>query len=185
MKTAIIILLFLVPLCARAEGLFSVPSYDGSLIWVADVEKMLRELYRDLLRPLKLGQGRVTSKFGARMHPINNIVLHHDGVDIACDVGSRVNAVLPGKVTYAGWKGGYGFLVEVEHQGEITKTRYAHLSSLAVKEGQRVAKGQLVGKSGQTGHATGPHLHFEIHQKGHAVDPMRYIGTDRYALSPE
>jgi murein DD-endopeptidase MepM/ murein hydrolase activator NlpD len=95
----------------------------------------------------------------------------HPGVDFPAPTGTAVFAARSGRVTWAGWwPGGYGYLVSVAH-GHGVRTMYAHLSSIAVRRGQRVATGRLVGRVGTTGLSTGPHLHFELRLRGAAVDP--------------
>ena len=114
--------------------------------------------------------GRITSRFGQRIHPIHRHQHHHDGVDIAAREGSPVRAAASGTVIGAGYRTGYGNVVVVDH-GQGRQTRYAHCRDLAVVVGDRVAGGDRVGTVGQTGRATGPHLHFEVRQDGIPVDP--------------
>ncbi len=112
--------------------------------------------------------GPVTSGFGSRWGRI------HEGVDIAVGEGTPVHAAAAGTVIYAGWMGGYGNLVVVDH-GNGLSTAYAHNSSLSVSVGQSVAAGELVSYSGNTGNSTGPHVHFEVRVNGSAVDPLGYL----------
>eukprot|EP00850_Spirogloea_muscicola_P014706 SM000107S14072 [mRNA] locus=s107:458584:462362:+ [translate_table: standard] len=98
----------------------------------------------------------------------------HNGIDIAVEEGTPVTAASSGLVTYSDWKGGYGKTVCIDH-GNGLSTLYAHCSDLAVRPGQFVRKGQAVARSGNTGHSTGPHLHFEIHRGGKTVDPLEEI----------
>ncbi len=114
---------------------------------------------------------RVTSGFSMRMHPILKTWRAHLGVDHAAPSGTPVRAVGDGVVDFAGWQNGYGNVVILQHAGE-RETRYAHLSRLNVRRGQRVEQGALVGAVGATGWATGPHLHFEFRVRGAHVDPM-------------
>jgi murein DD-endopeptidase MepM/ murein hydrolase activator NlpD len=118
---------------------------------------------------------QVTSPFRMdRMHPILRRVLPHTGVDLAAGLGTPVHATADGVISYAAPRGGYGNLVEVQHPNGLT-TRYAHLSSVAggVLPGRGVRQGEVVGYVGATGLATGPHLHYEVRQRGQPVDPMR------------
>ena len=87
---------------------------------------------------------------------------------------SRIRSAAPGTVTNAGLTGGYGNMVEIDH-GNGVATRYAHLSTVLVKAGDRVKAGEVIAKSGNTGRSTGPHLHYEIRLNGNAVDPMRFL----------
>lgn len=112
--------------------------------------------------------GPVTSGFGSRWGRM------HEGVDIAVGEGTPVHAAAAGTVIYAGWMGGYGNLVVVDH-GNGLSTAYAHNSSLSVSVGQSVAAGELVSYSGNTGNSTGPHVHFEVRVNGSAVDPLGYL----------
>lgn len=122
-----------------------------------------------------LAQMRVTSPFGlARLHPILNRVLPHLGTDYAAPSGTPVRATGDGSVSLAGWRGGYGNLVEVQHPNGYA-TRYAHLSRLApgVHPGALVQQGEVIGYVGMTGLATGPHLHYEVRRHGRPVNPER------------
>ncbi|NJN49314.1 MAG: M23 family metallopeptidase [Alkalinema sp. RL_2_19] len=102
----------------------------------------------------------------------------HRGIDIAAPVGTPIVASASGRVSYARWNdGGFGYLVEVEHQ-DGSMTRYAHNNRILVKEGQEVAQGQQISEMGSTGFSTGPHLHFEIHKRGRgAVNPMAFLNN--------
>jgi len=112
--------------------------------------------------------GVVTSGFGMRWGRM------HEGIDIGCAYGAPNRAAAAGTVIYAGWMSGYGNLVVIDH-GNGLSTAYAHASSLAVSVGQSVSQGQTVSYVGATGHATGPHLHFEVRVNGVAVDPLQYL----------
>jgi murein DD-endopeptidase MepM/ murein hydrolase activator NlpD len=112
--------------------------------------------------------GPVTSTFGWRWGRM------HEGIDIAAPTGAPIFSAAAGTVIYAGWLGGYGNLVVVDHGGGVS-TAYAHMSSIASGTGQSVAQGQVIGYVGSTGHSTGPHLHFEVRINGQAVDPLRYL----------
>jgi murein DD-endopeptidase MepM/ murein hydrolase activator NlpD len=115
--------------------------------------------------------GRITSEFGVRADPVDGSLRHHDGVDVAAKEGSAVRAIAGGVVTRAGEAAGYGLLVEVDHGGGVT-VRYAHQRALSVTPGQRVRAGETLGEVGQTGRATGPHLHLEVRVDGRPVDPQ-------------
>lgn len=115
-------------------------------------------------------EGTFTSGYGWRWGRM------HKGIDIANNVGTPIVAVARGQVTFAGWhSGGYGYLVEVTHE-DGTLTRYAHNSSLLVREGQQVEQGQAISRMGSTGRSTGPHLHFEILPPGQgALNPLMFL----------
>ena len=114
---------------------------------------------------------RVSSGFGMRRHPIARAWRKHEGVDYAAPTGTRVRAVGDGVVEFAGVKGGYGNVVILRHQGQYA-TVYAHLSRVAVRRGARVAQNDTIGAVGQTGWATGPHLHYEFRVAGQARNPF-------------
>jgi len=119
-----------------------------------------------LIRPVP---GPVTSPFGMRWGRM------HYGVDIACPTGTPVKAAGSGRVDRAGWAGTAGNRVGVKHEPSNVETVYMHLSSIAVRPGEGVVQGQVIGLSGSTGRSTGPHLHFEVHVAGTPVDPLKYI----------
>ena len=131
--------------------------------------KNLRKAF--LRSPLEFS--RVTSGFGGRMHPIHNTWKQHKGVDYGAPSGTRVRATGDGVIDYVGKQGGYGNVVVVRHQGRFS-TLYAHLSGFGpgVKKGARVSQGDAVGFVGQTGWATGPHLHYEFRIADAAVNPL-------------
>ena len=114
------------------------------------------------------------SPFGWRMHPILGYRRFHAGLDFAASYGSTIHAADSGTVIYAGWYGGYGKAVIINHGKSIT-TLYGHTSELYVSEGQTVQRGQAIAAVGSTGLSTGPHLHFEVRQDGTPVDPMNYL----------
>jgi murein DD-endopeptidase MepM/ murein hydrolase activator NlpD len=113
--------------------------------------------------------GPVVSPFGIRWGRL------HAGIDIAAPTGAPVVASASGRVTYAGWMDGYGFIVVIQHAGSLA-TAYAHNTSLAVSTGQTVSQGQQISAVGCTGHCYGPHMHFEVRVNGTPVDdPMGYL----------
>lgn len=128
----------------------------------------------DMRAPLK--SLHVTSRYGIRKrHPVNGGRNRmHQGVDLRADIGTPVRSSAQGVVKRVVHDKHYGIYVDVKHPLGIT-TRYAHLSKAMVKKGQRVRANKVIGKSGNTGATTGPHLHFEIHSKGRAMKPSSYI----------
>lgn len=116
---------------------------------------------------------RLSSVFGRRKHPVYGNVRMHTGVDFAAPRGTPVRATAPGRVSFLGWRGGYGRVVEIAH-GSDTMTRYAHLSAVPknIQQGQRVAAGDVIGRVGATGTATGPNLHYEVRVDGRPTDPL-------------
>jgi peptidoglycan hydrolase FlgJ len=122
-------------------------------------------------------RGRVSSGFGVRHDPMHGRVRRHAGVDIAAPHGTPIAAAAAGKVVFAGRRGGYGNLVEIEH-ADGQRTRYAHAARLLVKVGDEVKPGQPIATVGSTGRSTGPHLHFEVKKDGARVDPLQAVAKD-------
>ena len=127
------------------------------------------------IRPLN---GKITSPFGYRIHPIFHSRIFHSGIDIAAPTGTPIKASNSGKVIMAGWYGGYGKVVIIDHgiiRGQSITTLYGHMSSINVSQGQKVNQGQIIGKVGSTGYSTGPHCHFEVRVKGQPRNPLNFI----------
>lgn len=118
--------------------------------------------------------GVISSAFGVRTDPVFGGGAVHEGLDIANDMGTNVVATANGVVTFAGYSGGYGNLVEIDH-GNGFVTRYGHNSVLLVTEGMRVQQGQSISLMGSTGKSTGPHLHYEVRINGVATDPILFL----------
>jgi len=135
------------------------------------IENIESKGFGKILWPVKYG--KITSKFGNRTHPVLKSVKFHRGVDIAVSVGTPVYSGIKGKVTFAGRKGNYGNLVEIERDDGI-KVRYAHLNSIDVVTGQKVSDGEKVAETGNTGMSTGPHLHYEIIIDENPVNPLNF-----------
>lgn len=135
-----------------------------------------RELRRQTMpegRPVQ--RGFMSSGFGTRQDPLSGNMAFHRGVDFAGNAGDVVIAVGAGVVTFAGYKPGYGYLVDVTH-GDGYVTRYAHNAGVLVKQGDTVSRGQRLATMGSTGRSTGPHVHFEVLRNGRPVNPLSYIG---------
>lgn len=124
-----------------------------------------------LLRP---HDGPRTSSYGWRTHPIYGERRFHSGIDYAGPTGDDFWAAGDGVVVSAGWRGGYGNAVVIDHGGGLA-TLYAHASALVVRSGQRVTRGQVIGRVGSTGYSTGPHLHFEVREDGEPKNPDNYL----------
>lgn len=123
-------------------------------------------------------EGRITSPFGWRIHPIFKSKIFHNGIDIGAPYGAPIKASNAGKVIYSGWYGGYGRVVILDHgscTGSPTTTLYAHMSKSKATVGQNVVRGQVIGYIGTTGYATGPHLHFEVRINGKPQNPKNYL----------
>ncbi len=123
----------------------------------------------------------MASGYGYRSDPVYGTTKFHEGMDFSSPIGTPVYATGDGTVTEAGWKSAYGNLVEINHGFNYT-TRYAHLSAINVHPGQTVKRGDLIGKVGNTGKSTGPHLHYEVRYKGAPQNPVNYYFYD---LTPE
>jgi murein DD-endopeptidase MepM/ murein hydrolase activator NlpD len=140
----------------------------------AHVEQLNRTLVSVPIRKPINGELDTTSGFGMRMDPFLHSPAMHTGLDFRGETGDPVRATANGTVTHAGWSGGYGRMVEIDH-GNGFATRYGHLSGIDVEVGQSVRLGQTVGRVGSTGRSTGPHLHYETRVDSEAVDPLRFL----------
>ncbi|MEA2696662.1 MAG: hypothetical protein QOI66_933 [Myxococcales bacterium] len=145
----------------------AVPAHTMALPDVTDV------LGNPLGRP-----EQITSPFGRRTDPVDGGTKYHTGIDLRAPEGSPILAAESGVVKSAGQRGGYGNAVEIDH-GNGRSTLYAHASELLVTAGEKVAEGQAIGRAGMTGHATGPHLHFEVRLNDRPVDPTRALNRYR------
>ncbi len=125
--------------------------------------------------------GHMTSGFGLRRHPILGYVRMHSGIDYGAAWGSPIYAVTDGRVDYAGWHGGHGNYVRLNHGGSIS-TGYAHMSRIAVTSGMTVRRGQVIGYVGSTGLSTGAHLHYEVYRGGQTVNPLSVRMAQRQAV---
>jgi murein DD-endopeptidase MepM/ murein hydrolase activator NlpD len=123
----------------------------------------------------------ISSAYGARMDPFNGERAVHEGIDMVSKLRSEVLATAPGTVSFAGWKGGYGRVVEINHGLGIV-TRYAHLHAINVKVGDVVDYRQEIGKLGSSGRSSGPHVHFEVRYNGRPLDPMAFLKAGRYVF---
>ncbi|MFZ2587361.1 MAG: M23 family metallopeptidase [Alphaproteobacteria bacterium] len=128
--------------------------------------------------PVMADTSRMSSTFGWRIDPVRGGRAMHSGFDIADSVGTPVVSAGEGVVVFAGWRFGYGNLIEVKHTGGFS-SRYAHLSKRFAVEGQRVQPGDLIALMGNTGRSTGSHLHFEIRKDGQALNPYPFIKDTR------
>jgi murein DD-endopeptidase MepM/ murein hydrolase activator NlpD len=126
--------------------------------------------------------GAVSSNFGSRRHPILGYTRMHKGMDFRAGHGTPILAAADGRITRAGWAGGYGRQVRIDHGGGLA-TSYSHMSRIAAHPGTSVRKGQVIGYVGSTGLSTGPHLHYEMYKNGHAVNPASVKFTSRAQLS--
>jgi len=133
----------------------------------------------DLLESVSLNRspikkGFISSKYGYRLDPFNGKTAQHRGVDVAAKLGEKIYSPASGFVVFTGRKGGYGNVVEIQHDKNLL-TRYAHLNKILVKQDDVVKKGEFIARVGRTGRATGPHLHLEVLKNGRHVDPQLYF----------
>ena len=120
--------------------------------------------------------GSVTSVYGYRDHPVSGEYLFHAGVDLAAETGTPILAFASGVVDYIGESDAYGLYVQLDHGNGVTSF-YCHCSALYVQKGETVTKGQTIAAVGETGNATGPHLHLEMKRDGVRLNPIYYIDT--------
>lgn len=160
---------------ATAETPASFDFLFGRVESALDQARHARQVIKALPVGRPLGEKfDITSSFGTRMDPFTRSPALHSGIDFRAPTGTPVRAVASGKVIEAGPNGGYGRMVEIDHGFGIS-TRYAHLSMIAVHEGDTIEKGAVLGHVGSTGRSTGPHLHYEVRVDDDATDPMRYV----------
>jgi len=155
--------------------------FEAELDELAETSEAVRQMLSGSSgAPLGTGQfmrpvpGAIVSGFGPRVHPILGTTRVHTGLDMAASMGEPIRAADTGNVVMAGWNGGYGNCVIIDH-GAGLSTLYAHQSEVAVSVGQRVNRGEVIGYVGSTGLSTGPHLHFEVRVNGTPVDPTQYL----------
>jgi murein DD-endopeptidase MepM/ murein hydrolase activator NlpD len=163
-----------VPLTLRREA----AAFERQLYRInvarADVERLTRVLVAVPVRRPIPGEMDLSSGFGVRTDPFLGRPAMHTGLDFRSSTGDPVRATASGTVDTAGWNGGYGKMIEIDH-GNGFSTRYGHLSEIEVKAGQTVRVGQIIGRVGSTGRSTGPHLHYETRVDGDAVDPQKFL----------
>ncbi|MBR0789662.1 peptidoglycan DD-metalloendopeptidase family protein [Bradyrhizobium manausense] len=140
----------------------------------AELDRLNRTLAQVPYRKPVVGEVEFTSGFGVRSDPFLGRPAMHTGLDFRAATGDPARVTANGKVVSAGWSGGYGRMVEVDH-GNGLSTRYGHLSEINVKVGEIVKIGQVIGLVGSTGRSTGPHLHYETRIDGEAVDPQKFL----------
>jgi murein DD-endopeptidase MepM/ murein hydrolase activator NlpD len=140
----------------------------------AQLDKFNRTLVAVPVRKPIAGDADLSSGFGVRIDPFLRSPAMHSGLDFRSNIGDAVRVTANGRVESAGWNGGYGKMIEIDH-GNGFSTRYAHLSEIDVKAGQSVKSGQIIGRVGSTGRSTGPHLHYETRIDGDAVDPQKFL----------
>ena len=151
-------------------------SFDEVVNLFKDHDNMLQSI--PAIQPVANKNLKQTaSGYGTRIDPIYKTVKFHSGMDFSANIGTPVYATGDGVVKKAGWESGYGKLIIVNH-GFGYETWYAHLNDYSVRVGQKVKRGEVIGKLGNTGKSTGPHLHYEVRLKGKAVNPVNYYFMD-------
>lgn len=155
-------------------------SYDEIVHMAQTSEERMRHI--PSIQPvLNKDLRRIASGFGYRIDPIYHTPRFHAGMDFTAPKGTDIFATGDGRVTFAGWRQGYGNCVTINH-GYGYETLYAHMSNILVRQGKEVSRGDVIGLVGSTGKSTGPHCHYEVHYKNRVVDPRNYYFMD---LSPE
>jgi murein DD-endopeptidase MepM/ murein hydrolase activator NlpD len=139
-----------------------------------DADALVATLMRVPVRKPVTGEIDETSPFGVRMDPFVHEAAMHTGIDFRGEIGEPIHATAAGTVTIAGWSGGYGNMVEINH-GNGLATRYGHMSEIDVSVGDEVRIGEVIGKLGSTGRSTGPHVHYETRVNGEAVNPQKFL----------
>jgi len=155
----------------------SVASLDGEVGRLETLQLVLRTL--PLMAPID--HYFIASGFGIRKDPFNGRFSFHPGLDLANAMLSPVLATSPGVVVFAGWRGGYGRMVEIDH-GLGVHTRYGHLARIDVAVGDAVDYRQQIGLLGSSGRSTGPHVHYEVLIDGRPMDPMNFLKAGRYVF---
>ncbi len=161
-------------------------AFKQDLMAANDALSALSEMMASLVQvPLSMpvqGSGfELTSDYGVRADPFRRHAAFHAGVDFGGPAGARVDATAPGIIVWAGPKGPYGNLVEIDH-GLGLRTRYGHLSRVLVRNGAQVAKGTAIGRVGSTGRSTGPHVHYEVWLDNRVKDPAKFLEAGRHVL---
>lgn len=160
-----------------AKQLFRV---SQNLKKMADLEESITRM--PLASPLV--SYRHTSSYGPRRDPFNGRMAFHSGEDMAAGYGSKIYAPSAGTVTFAGWKGGYGRIIEIDH-GNGFRTRYGHLSKIEVKTGQKIAFRETIGRVGSSGRSSGAHLHYEVWFDGIVRNPSKFIEAGHYVFAKQ
>jgi len=130
---------------------------------------------------LPMNNAKVTSKYGPRRDPITGQWAQHNGIDLVNNADPAILSTAPGVVKFAGWKSGYGKVVDIDHGHDVV-TRYAHLSKILVGKGQQVDRKDVIGIMGSTGRSTGPHLHYEVRMNNRPINPKKFFKAGKYVF---
>ena len=166
----------------RGELQNSLKLFDKDLALSVDRIATLNGIIHAMPLVSPLGQSSFESGFGSRTDPFTGRMAFHAGIDLAGPAGSEVLATNGGKVTFAGHRGAYGNMVEIEHKNGFS-TRYAHLAAVRVREDQLVNKGDVVGIQGSTGRSTGAHVHYEVRVNDRPMNPAKFLAAGRLYVS--
>lgn len=150
-------------------------SIDDSMRTLPHKERLSGDFLESVsLNRSPIKKGFISSRYGYRSDPFNGRTARHRGVDVAAKLGEKVYSPASGFVVFTGRKGGYGKVVEIQHDKNLL-TRYAHLNKILVRQNDVVKQGEVIARVGRTGRATGPHLHLEVLKNGRHVDPQLYF----------
>ncbi len=161
-------------LVSDADGTLD-PRFERLALSLARMSALERGL-NEIPQVMPADMRSISSGFGYRRDPFTGRAAMHRGLDFRGPRGAPIHAAAAGRVSFVGYKSGYGRVVEISH-GNGMMTRYAHMSRATTRVGQEVAAGDEIGKIGNTGRSTGPHLHFEVHINGRAVNPRPFLET--------
>lgn len=166
------------PLVPIGPGKLLAEQLDRARLALGRLDRVEDALDRLPLGRPHAGEGEMTSGFGPRRDPFLGVMAMHTGVDFRGDTGDPILATADGTVINADREGGYGLMVEIDHGGGFT-TRFGHMSAIEVSVGEKVKKGERIGRVGSTGRSTGPHIHYETRRDGTAVDPADFLDAGR------
>ncbi|WP_420348600.1 peptidoglycan DD-metalloendopeptidase family protein [Pelagibius sp.] len=141
----------------------------------------LQKIMRTLPLTVPLDSYSISSGYGKRKDPLNGRMAYHRGLDFRARMKAPIYSTAPGTVTYAGWSGPFGRMIEIDH-GHGIRTRYAHLKKILVKSGQSVANREKIGLVGSSGRSTGPHLHYEVRYNGAPLNPMKFLTAGKHVF---
>ncbi len=166
-----------IPLSKKSKAFYlDKEQFDVDIKYLLELENLIQKL--PLTAPLA-SDYYISSYFGARVDPMRKVAARHEGVDLVGKYKGEILATADGIVSFAGRGAAYGNMIDIRHTSSIT-TRYGHLNTLLVKQGDRVKKGQVIGLQGNTGRSTGSHLHYEISFRGEPINPYKFLQAGQY-----
>jgi murein DD-endopeptidase MepM/ murein hydrolase activator NlpD len=166
-----------------AQTNHKIKTIDGSIHFSENVDQLmyLENLFNSLPFSLPMKRYYISSRYGFRTDPLTKRTMRHYGLDFAGPIRTKIYSTAPGIIKFAGKKGNYGKLIEIDHGFKIS-TRYAHLSKIKVKKGDAVKRGDLIGYQGNTGRSSGPHLHYEVKFDNKNYNPEKFIKAGQYVF---